>query len=141
MACPATAGGREHPPPSGQDHVRLRGVWHPYKHALTILHRAYFPTLARLECVEEARDGAPVTLNRKVLFLERLYASMLLASADVKSALQQKLIDLRTARRLESRETMTPTSISLELLSALSDLLFFWVPAMFSLGVKVQECA
>ena len=120
----------------------LYGIWHPYKHTLLVLYRAFLPILAQLESCGEPVVGRAFRSHRKVLYLEKLFATLLVSGGDVRSLLESQIhhhLGLwRTAKRSEPG---TPMPLKLKLLRALKDLLFYWVPAVFSLGVKVRECA
>lgn len=69
----------------------LYGVWHPYKHTLHVLYRTYQPLLALLECTGIPATGSTMVTHRKVLYLEKLYAALLLAAPVVQDAVESKL--------------------------------------------------
>jgi hypothetical protein len=50
----------------------LYGVWHAYKHTLTVLYRTYFAVLAHLDRTGQPPSRGPVTNRRKVLFMEKV---------------------------------------------------------------------
>jgi hypothetical protein len=54
----------------------LYGVWHAYKHTLTIVYRTYFAVLAHLDCTGQPPSRGPVTNKRRVLFMEKLFAAL-----------------------------------------------------------------
>ena len=62
----------------------LYGCWHPYKHTLTLMHRAFLPIFTSLELRVAPRLSSPVKSARKVAFLERLVAGLLLASHTIR---------------------------------------------------------
>jgi hypothetical protein len=59
----------------------LYGVWHPYKHCLTVLYRKFMPVLALLECTGVPAVGSSLRTNRKVVFMEKMAAALLLIPA------------------------------------------------------------
>eukprot|EP00667_Euglena_gracilis_P020534 EG_transcript_22263 len=65
----------------------LYGIWHAYKHTVTVVYRAFFPVLAHLEVPVGAGGSRQLTTSlrshRKVLYMEKLFASLLLTRADV----------------------------------------------------------
>jgi hypothetical protein len=69
----------------------LFGIWHPYKHTLTVLYRAFFPLLALLELTEDAPTTGDLVLTRKVLFMEKMFGALLLCVPSILPRLQSKL--------------------------------------------------
>ena len=68
----------------------LYGVWHPYKHTLHVLHRAFFPLFALLESAGSPHIGQVFSCQRKVAYLEKLYAALLLAAPRVRTFLEDR---------------------------------------------------
>ena len=71
----------------------LYGCWHPYKHTLTVVYRAFLPIFMALELSAAPRSGSTFRAARKVVFMERMVAALLLAAhtirGEVEAALQQ----------------------------------------------------
>ena len=69
----------------------LYGVWHPYKQTLTLVYWAFFPVFALLEFTGCPALGSAVRMQRKVLYMEKVFAALLLAGhslrADIDAAL------------------------------------------------------
>ena len=61
----------------------LYGVWHPYKHALTLVHRHFFPIFALLEMTGAPSLGSNVKVQRKVLYMEKICATLLLLTPEI----------------------------------------------------------
>ena len=58
----------------------LYGVWHPYKQCVTVVYRTFFPVFALLECTGRVTVGARARLNRKLLYMEKMVAALLLCA-------------------------------------------------------------
>ena len=69
----------------------LYGVWHPYKHTLHVLHRVFFPVFAVLESTGTPHLGQVFSCQRKVVYLEKLFAAILLAAHKVRRPLQERI--------------------------------------------------
>ena len=69
----------------------LYGVWHPYKHTLHVLHRVFFPVFAVLESTGTPHTGLVFSCQRKVVYLEKLFAAILLAAPKVRRPLQERI--------------------------------------------------
>jgi hypothetical protein len=81
----------------------LYGVWHAYKHTLVVLHRTFFPIFGLLEVTGRGPKPGPCRLTRKVAFLEKMVAAILLATPDVEHRLQAKLqTQAQSVRALET---------------------------------------
>ena len=61
-----------------KDMPLLYGVWHPYKYALTVVYRRFFPVFALLESTGEPNQNVQPRVHRKVVFMEKLFAAILL---------------------------------------------------------------
>ena len=70
----------------------LYGVWHPYKQTLSLVYRTFFPIFGVLECTGQPTLGTQVTWQRKVLFMEKMCAALLLAAPAVRQELQRVLL-------------------------------------------------
>ena len=70
----------------------LYGVWHAYKHTLTVVYRTFFAVLAHLDCNGQPPSRGPVKNTRRVLFMEKLFASLYLLR-------QELLPEVRAALR------------------------------------------
>ena len=73
----------------------LFGVWHAYKQTVTVVYRSFFTLLANLESTGQPVSGARVYRHRRVLYMEKLFAVLLIARRMVLSELLDAL------RRLE----------------------------------------
>jgi hypothetical protein len=69
----------------------LFGIWHGYKHTLMVLYRAFFPLFALLECIGEPVVGQVPRCERKVLYLEKLFGTLLVAGQVVMAQLRERL--------------------------------------------------
>ena len=127
----------------------LYSIWHPYKHTLAVVYRAFFPVLSILETVGEPVVGTALRCHRKVLYLEKLVAALLLAAPDVRQQLDLKVSTLQS--RMQSIQAgsassnhdagdQTGTRLALEHLIALCRLLNVYVPALFLTGYRVRQC-
>ena len=56
----------------------LFGVWHPYKQTLAFIYRRYMPVMALLERQDIPLPGQPLKAARRVLFMEKMFACLLL---------------------------------------------------------------
>jgi hypothetical protein len=110
----------------------LYGVWHAYKHTVTVVYRVYLPVLVHLETVDAA-GTAMARSHRRVLYMEKLFASLLLGRGHVLEHLRARL----TAYRQHGRSLRI---YAIQLLEGLHDLLTFYAPALLQLGYKVREC-
>jgi hypothetical protein len=78
----------------------LYGVWHPYKQTLTLVYRAFFPVFALLEFTGCPALGSAVRMQRKVLYMEKVFAALLLAGHSLKRDVETALAN---AHSLASR--------------------------------------
>ena len=69
----------------------LYGVWHPYKQALALVYRAFFPVFALLESTGVPRADTPLRCQRKVLYMEKMVGALLLCARPVRRRLQAAL--------------------------------------------------
>ena len=73
----------------------LYGVWHPYKQAVAVVYRTFFPIFGLLDCTGRVVEGSTVRVKRKLLYMEKVVAAVLLCS---KSMLPRVASALDTAR-------------------------------------------
>jgi hypothetical protein len=118
----------------------LFGIWHAYKHTVTVLYRVFFPVLGVLECTGEPPDSGDVKLVRKVLFMEKMFAALLLAARDVVDRLEAKLAVLRRQHPGPGPGGEPAVTGSRLLLEGLHSLLTCYLPAALSIGYKVRSC-
>ena len=111
------------------------GIWHAYKHTLLVVFRAYLPVLVHLEGLRGMQGNSSGRSNRKVLYMEKLFASLLLSRAHVGSQVRA-----RVAALARTPGALRDSAYSVQILVGLHDLLFFYVPALLQLGFKVREC-
>ena len=111
----------------------LYGVWHAYKHTLTVVYRVFFPVLALVEVDAQVRIGSVARSYRKVPFMEKMVAALLLC--------RHRLLPTLRAQILDTERAAVGPGEGLPLLRALRDLLEFYVPAIFHVGYKVRQCA
>ena len=104
------------------------------------VHKEFFPVFALLESPLHA-VGVRVVAQRKLLYLEKLVAALLLAAPNLREQLDNRItvlkgqvstwvfdVDGERRRRL------------LALLEGLSSLLNFYLPCLFQLGYLVRCC-
>jgi hypothetical protein len=108
-------------------------VWHAYKHLVKTVYRAYFPIFAVLENIDELHAAGTIIAQRKLLYLEKLFASILLGAPQLRAQLRTRVQQLR---RLAPEQR----GFQLKLLVALQDLLDFWMPAVFRMGYLTRTC-
>ena len=64
--------------------------WHAYKYQAKTIHREFFPIFALLESPLHA-VGVRVIAQRKLLYLEKLFAALLLAGPRLQEHLKSKI--------------------------------------------------
>jgi hypothetical protein len=69
----------------------LYGAWHAYKHTLTLVHRQFFPIFALLEMTGFPALGATVRVHRKILYLEKICAALLLLATPLRAHVDRAL--------------------------------------------------
>ena len=67
----------------------LYGVWHPYKQSLHVVYRAFLPLFALLECTGQPVVGDELCAQRRVLYLEKLVAALLLAAPALRGRIEE----------------------------------------------------
>ena len=72
------------------------GCWHPYKHCLTLLYRAMLPIIAALEVREVPLVGSHINIGRKVIFMEKLVACLLMLRDSMTPEVQHAMTTVRT---------------------------------------------
>ena len=110
---------------------------HCYKYLVKTVHRVFFPLLALLE-FPDCKAGDRLVAQRKLLFTEKLFASLLLGAPRLKNQLNSRAAELRAAST--SPDFSDANRLLLKYLTALQSLLFFYLPAVFRLGYKVRSC-
>ena len=84
--------------------------------------------------------------HRKVLYMEKMFAALLLTAPDVRLQLRMRITSLgsqltsATSSGHASSSHQTGSRLALELLLSVQRLLQVYVPALFALGYKVREC-
>jgi hypothetical protein len=69
----------------------LYGVWHPYKQTLALVYRTFFPVFALLEFTGCPALGSPVRMQRKVLYMEKVCAALLLAGHSLRAEVDRAI--------------------------------------------------
>ena len=111
----------------------LYGVWHAYKHTVTVVYRVYLPVLVHLELVTAGADRTVARSHRRVLYMEKLFAALLLSRDHVLDQLRARL----TAYRTSGADLR---NYACQLLQGLHELLTCYAPALLHLGYKLREC-
>ena len=70
----------------------LYGAWHPYKHCLTLVYRKFFPVLALLESQHIPTPDTTFKASRRVMFMEKMFASLLLLPVHIREAVTASLM-------------------------------------------------
>ena len=139
----------------------LYGIWHPYKHAVGVVYRAFLPVIGLLEGSGHPAVGDKVVPGRKVLYMEKVVAALLIIAPDLRDRLEAKLSALRQALQTPPAPPRPDGSSSsaagaaqpplapdatrrlrqeLALLQGLHTLLYFYCPVLFQMGWKVRQC-
>jgi hypothetical protein len=127
----------------------LYGVWHAYKHTLTVVYRAYFAVLAHLDCTGVPPTRGPVKSRRRVLYMEKMFASLYLNRADLLPLIARLLAAGAGPRPADqassSRDAVPPANAgtvdeATSMRVAVRDLLEFYAPALVRLGFLVRQC-
>jgi hypothetical protein len=103
------------------------------------VHREFFPLFALVEN-DCAGVGDAILAQRKLLFLEKLFASMLLGAPLVRDHLKARLRAEQATADAARQGGERPRGVLLRLLGALHDLLDFWLPAVFRIGYLARCC-
>ena len=112
-----------------EDVPLVYGVWHAYKHTLTVVYRVYLPVLVHLEAADAGTTPALVARShRRVLYMEKLFAALLVARGRVLEHLEARLALYRSSAR-------PVRNYANQILEGLHDLLTFYAPALLQLGL------
>ena len=111
----------------------LYGIWHAYKHTVTVVYRVYLPVLVHLETLDSGAAQNTARSHRRVLYMEKLFAALLLGRGHVLDHLRARVAVSRGAGG-------SLRNYANQLLEGLHDLLTFYAPALLHLGYKVREC-
>ena len=120
---------------------------HPYKYLAKVVHRVFFPIFALLEN-DAAKAGLKVVAQRKLLYLEKMYAAILLGAPRVRKQLATRLDELRKeVTQLLQQELCLPNvdvlrrrQALLAILEGMQTLLNFFLPAVFRVVYLVRCC-
>ena len=74
----------------------LYGVWHPYKQCVTVVYRTFLPVFSLLECTGRP-SATGLKPKRKLLYLEKMVASLLLCARDITPLAAQAMQTASTA--------------------------------------------
>jgi hypothetical protein len=128
----------------------LYGVWHAYKHTVTVVYRAFHPLLGLLECSGEPQSGTRLKRHRKVLFMEKMMALLLLCRHTVQNELlgalqvweQTDPDELNTGSQAGPSQVDAPgqPGVMVAYLRGMQSLLFTYAPALLHLGFLVRQC-
>ena len=75
----------------------LYGTWHAYKQTVMLVYRHFLPVFSALELRSPPTVGGQFKATRKVIFMEKMVASLLLASPSVKQQVEIALVAPRNA--------------------------------------------
>ena len=64
---------------------------HPYKQCVTLVFRTFFPIFALLDSTGMPSLGSPLRPTRKLVYMEKLVAALLLCGEDVKDDIEAAL--------------------------------------------------
>ena len=114
---------------------------HAYKYVVKTIYRVFYPIFALLE-VPDMVDGQKVVAQRKLLYLEKLFAALLLATPSVRSQLANRVKMLREdlATCNEGTPGVENKRALFSVLSGLSSVLTFYLPVALRLGYLAREC-
>ena len=106
--------------------------WHAYKYLVKSVHRAFFPIFALLESPLHA-IGVRVVAQRKLLYLEKLFAALLLAAPKLKEQFHNKILQVQSAIEQGASDQVEQVKLKKlkNLLVGLQTLLCFYIPAVF----------
>ncbi len=116
-------------------------LWHCYKYVVKAVHTNFFPLFALREN-PGAPPGSRVVAKRKLLYLEKIFASLLLGSSRMKQQLVNRILEVeQTVQDASSGpDILRQRRVLLKMLKALQVLLQFFLPAVFRIGYKVRCC-
>ena len=99
------------------------------------IHRVYFPVFSLLETSTPAAGDRCVG-HRKLLYLEKLFAAILLAAPAVRLLIRSRIQGLESGRENMAASLRT----RLKIVKGLQILLDYWLPAAFRIGYLVRSC-
>ena len=73
----------------------LFGVWHAYKQTITLVYRGFFTLIGNLESAGQPVEGTRVYRHRKVVYMEKLFAVLLIARRHITTNLDAELLRLQ----------------------------------------------
>jgi hypothetical protein len=121
-------------------------VWHAYKYLAKTVHRIFFPILAMLDSAAP-KAGDRVVAQRKLLYIEKLFAAILLGAPRFKSQLAERVKSLQIeVDKLMLNELDTDDQLCvrrqtlLQILKGLQSLTTFYLPAVFRIGWLSRNC-
>ena len=113
----------------------LYGIWHPYKYCVHITFRRFFPVISwLLKPFITVRTKIPC--HRKLIYMEKVFAGLLLASNVLKGLITEARDRLSTLRRPMNLEN----TVAYQKIQSLYSLLFVFTPALWAIGYGVREC-
>ena len=113
--------------------------WHAYKYLAKTVYRCFFSLFALLEN-PDMKAGGRVIAQRKLLYLEKLFASLLLGAPKVKDQLLRRLQSCDEQISQEGGSSSSGRQNLIKVLKALDTLLLFYLPAVFRVGYAVRRC-
>ena len=72
----------------------LYGAWHPYKHCLTLVWRSFWPVIGLLDTCGTPAVGTSVKIVRKVVYMERMVAALLMLPKEWVAGVRQRARDV-----------------------------------------------
>ena len=117
----------------------IYGVWHPYKHMITILYRNFMPIMFVTERVHtDFKEGDTVRTKVKPLHMKKTILALCLNAGTYLPRVQAKLDAFVVAAQ---NGPLTDVQVkSKELLLGLKVLLKEYCPAAFTIGVLMRDC-
>ena len=117
----------------------IYGVWHPYKHMITMLYRNFMPIICLIERVHtDFMEGDAISTKSKLLHMEKTILVLCLNAGTYLPRVQAKLDAFAVAAQNGPLKDMQ--SKSKELLLGLKVLLMEYCPATFRIGVLMRDC-
>ena len=112
------------------------GVWHAYKYCCEAVYCKFLSLCTFLSSGPQSRD-TDVYTQRKVIWKERLFMSLLLVAPQFLQQLKQKLCALQSAP-VGSRSVLQQQCLQQTV--AMFNLLNNYVPSLFIFGMLVRDC-
>ena len=91
----------------------LYGVWHAYKQTVTLVYRQFFPVFALVEQVGFPETGRQCTALRKVVYMEKVCAGLLLAAPLIMPLIRARLQS--AVQGSQSQDEVDPYVITYEM--------------------------